>query len=129
MVLSTLSPDVAGYIRHGHTRVLKKIQKYSFGLSSNNVSEHAQEVAQHMVNSRTLYGARQCARMHKCKKKFNVVDKYTVSRVLKQVDNFDLDVDDGQEIFFEGEGAHCYLPRPGFDSFEDGDRDSEDNGP
>jgi len=28
-----------------------------------------------------------------------MVDKYTVSSVLKQVDNFDLDIDDGQEIF------------------------------
>lgn len=52
-----------------------------------------------------------------------------MSSVLKQVDNFDLDVDDRQEIFFEGEGAHCYLPRPDFDGFEDGDHDSEDNGP
>jgi len=34
-----------------------------------------------------------CTKMHKCEKKFNMADNYTVSGVLEQPDNFDFDND------------------------------------
>ena len=67
----------------------------------------------------------QCAKMH-VRKNYNVADKYTVSGTLEQLDNFDFDM---TMDVFRGKGVHCYLPGPGLNGFEDGDRGKEDSGP
>ena len=37
----------------------------------------------------------QCTKMHKCEKNFNMADKYTVSGALEQLDNVDVNVNNG----------------------------------